>query len=773
PIDFPRPAVQSFRGARVPLQFSASLVAGLKALARRVDGTLFTTLAGALNVLLYRYTGQQDIMVGFAIAGRHRSELESLIGAFVNTLVLRTDLSGDPSAETLIRRVRERALNAFAHQDAPFEMLVQELQPERDLSRNPLFQVLVGVQNMPPARLSLHEATLELVPLERYDSHVDLTMFVSEVGDALEGVFEYNADLFERSTIERMARHYLKLLEDIVEHPDRPISALTILPDDERRALVASPESEAIAADPAPGGIVARFEAAAARTPQAIAAVCGDIRLSYGELNARANQLARALAQAGVAGESKVALYLERSVDTVVAILATLKAGGAYVPLELSYPADRLDFMLSDSSPVVVLTESALRSQLPPVNAAVLCLDSDWPDIAVQSRDDLAVSIAPEQLAYVIYTSGSTGRPKGVLVTHDNVCRLLDATTAWFHFDATDVWTLFHSFAFDFSVWELWGPLLTGGRVVVVPYMISRSPDAFLELLARERVTVLNQTPSAFRQLAQADHAAGTPALSLRTVIFGGEALDFQGLAGWFERRGDVMPRLINMYGITETTVHVTYRPVTLSDVSGLSGSLIGVPIPDLQVRILDPRGEPVPIGVPGEICVGGRGVARGYLNRPELTAQRFVPDPFAAEPGARLYRSGDLARRLANGDVQYLGRMDDQVKIRGFRIELGEIQQVLAEHPAVQDAVVVPREFGPGDTRLVAYLTPHQEHAAPLREVMRLESSGELPAAKRHELPNGMTVAHLNRNETEFLYREVFEDRSYLRHGIDIGDGA
>jgi amino acid adenylation domain-containing protein/non-ribosomal peptide synthase protein (TIGR01720 family)/FkbM family methyltransferase len=770
--DFPRPAVQSFRGDQVRLQFPAQLITGLKALARRLDGTLFTTLTAALNVLLYRYTGQQDIMVGFAIAGRHRSEVESLIGPFVNTLVLRTDLSGDPNTEQLIGRVRERSLDAFSHQDAPFEMLVQELQPERDLSRNPLFQVLVGVQNVPMDRLSLHNVTLELVPLERYDSHVDLTLFVTEVDDAAEGVLEYNADLFERATVERMARHYLVLLDAMVEHPQRPISALPILTNAERRALTAVSTPLAIAETP-PRSIVARFESAVARTPHAIAAVCDDVRLSYAELNARANQLACELVRAGVGPESKVALYLERSVDTVVAILATVKAGGAYVPLELSYPAERLAFMLSDSAPAVVLTQASLRAQLPSSAGTVLCLDSDWPQIAAHAGDNLAIPVQPSQLAYVIYTSGSTGRPKGVLVTHDNVCRLLDATEGWFHFDASDVWTLFHSFAFDFSVWELWGPLLSGGRVVVVPYMISRSPDAFLELLAREGVTVLNQTPSAFRQLAQADAAAGTPPLQLRTVIFGGEALDFQSLASWFERRGDARPRLVNMYGITETTVHVTYRPVTLGDVTGPSGSLIGVPIPDLQVRLLDGRGEPVPIGVPGEICVGGKGVARGYLNRPELTAQRFVPDPYASEPGARLYRSGDLARHLANGDVQYLGRMDDQIKIRGFRIELGEIQQVLAEHPAVQDAVVVPREFGPGDTRLVAYVTPHLQHAAPVREVMRLEAEGLLPPSKRHELPNGMAVAHLNRNETEFLYREVFEDQSYLRHGVHIDDGA
>jgi amino acid adenylation domain-containing protein/non-ribosomal peptide synthase protein (TIGR01720 family)/FkbM family methyltransferase len=372
----------------------------------------------------------------------------------------------------------------------------------------------------------------------------------------------------------------------------------------------------------------------------------------------------------------------------------------------------------------------------------------------------------------VIYTSGSTGRPKGVAITHRNVTRLIDETEDWFHFDERDVWTVFHSFSFDFSVWEYWGPLLTGGRLVVVPYWLSRSPEAFHALLVSEQVTVLNQTPSAFRQLMQEDAAAGAAPLALRYVIFGGEALDLPSLAPWFQRHGDSKPQLINMYGITETTVHVTYRRITAEDAATAPGSLIGEPIPDLQVHIVDARGELVPVGVPGEMLVGGAGLARGYLGRPELTAERFVPNAFGTEPGTRLYRSGDLARRLASGDMQYLGRIDDQVKIRGYRIELGEIQQVLEQHPGVEHALVIAREFGPGDTRLVAYLTPDRKQAATVREFLALEREGSIPASSRYELPNGMAIVHLNQNETDFLYREVFEDLSYLRHGITIEAG-
>jgi amino acid adenylation domain-containing protein/non-ribosomal peptide synthase protein (TIGR01720 family)/FkbM family methyltransferase len=772
PTDFVRPEVQSFRGARVPLELPEALASALRSLARRADGTLFTVLTAALNVLLYRYTRQQDILIGFAIAGRHRKELETVIGLFVNTLVLRTDLSGDPSFEALLQRVRETALNAYAHQEAPFEMVVQELHPERDLSRNPLFQVLVGVQNVPMEPVSLPGLDLELVDLDRQDAHVDLTLFVTETPGGLDGVLEYNADLFERSTIEEMARQFTVLLTAAARNPEERISRLPLLDDVDRAASGRSCTARPVAAI-GPTLIQARFEAQAASHPDATAVVCDGQRQSYAAINARANQLAHLLRRCGVAPETRVALYLERSIDTVIAILAVLKAGGAYVPLETAYPADRLAFMIDDAQPVVTITERRLSGGLPATSGRVISLDDDRALLDAEPADNPASVTDPANVAYVIYTSGSTGKPKGVLVTHENVCRLLDATDAWFRFGARDVWTVFHSFSFDFSVWELWGPLLTGGCAVIVPYMVSRSPELFLDLLVKERVTVLNQTPSAFRQLSQADAVAGTPALALRVVIFGGEALDFQSLTSWFERRGDSLPQLVNMYGITETTVHVTYRTVTLEDVAAGAGSLIGEPIPDLSIRLVDAAGHPVPAGVPGEIAVGGAGVARGYLGRPDLTADRFVPDPYAAEAGARLYRSGDLARRLHNEDLQYLGRIDDQVKIRGFRIELGEIQQVLAQHPAVQDAVVVPREFAPGDTRLVAYITPHPHRAAPVRELMRRAPDHAARGLERHELPNGMTVVHLNRNETEFLFGEVYEQESYLRHGITIGDNA
>ncbi|MDB6110673.1 MAG: adpA, partial [Pedosphaera sp.] len=450
------------------------------------------------------------------------------------------------------------------------------------------------------------------------------------------------------------------------------------------------------------------FETQVERTPEATALVYERQSLTYRELNHQANQLARYLQGLGVGPEVPVALHLERSLKMVVAILGVLKAGGAYVPMDPAYPKERLSFMLEDTHAPVLLSMEHLRAGLPAHGAKLVCLDSDWERIATKSTGNPANLATDENPAYIIYTSGSTGKPKGVLVTHHNVVRLFQQTEPWYGFDSSDVWTLFHSYTFDFSVWELWGALLYGGRLVVVPFLISRSPGEFYELLAREKVTVLNQTPSAFRQLLWAEATAPVQfALNLRYVIFGGEALESQSLKPWFDRHGDERPLLVNMYGITETTVHVTYRVIRQADLAGGAGSVIGVPIPDLKLYLLDEKLQPVPLGLPGEICVAGAGVARGYLNRPELTGQRFLSDPFTSSPGIRLYRSGDLARYTAQGELEYLGRMDHQVKIRGFRVELGEIESAMNQHPAIRESVALANDGPGGAKRLVAYLVP------------------------------------------------------------------
>ena len=449
--------------------------------------------------------------------------------------------------------------------------------------------------------------------------------------------------------------------------------------------------------------IHALFEAHARTAPEAVALTFEKQHLTYGELNAQANRLAHHLRSLGVGPETLVALCLERSPTLLVALLAVLKAGGAYVPLDPDSPGERLGLILADAQAPVVLTHSALLAKLGDTTATVVCCDRDLAALAPLSAENPAPLATPANASYVIYTSGSTGVPKGVPVTHHNVVRLLQATEHWFHFTAADVWTLFHSPAFDFSVWEIWGALAYGGRLVVVPYLVTRSPAQFYALVAQEKVTVLNQTPLAFLQLSRVeDDPALRQPLALRTVIIAGAALDFAALGPWFDRHGDITPRLINMYGITETTVHVTYRPITRADLDSPKGSRIGQPIPDLDLYVLDSALDPSPAGLPGELYIGGDGVARGYLRRPELTAERFIPHPWKA--GARLYHSGDLARRTADGDLEYLGRADQQVKVRGFRIELGEIEAALVRHPGVAHCAVIARPLPDGDAELLAY---------------------------------------------------------------------
>ncbi|HLH57415.1 MAG TPA: amino acid adenylation domain-containing protein, partial [Verrucomicrobiae bacterium] len=461
------------------------------------------------------------------------------------------------------------------------------------------------------------------------------------------------------------------------------------------------------------GCIHEQFEAQVRATPDAVAVKFNDQELTYRQLDEQSNQLAHYLIGCGVKPETRVALYLERTPRMIVAILGVLKAGGAYVPIDLAYPEARLSFMLEDARPAVLITEESLRSKLPAQTPALICLEKDWAEISRAPLEHPRTGVASHNAAYIIYTSGSTGKPKGVVVTHHNVVRLLRETEHWYHFNPSDVWPLFHSYAFDVSVWELWGCLFYGGKLIVVPYMVTRTPGDFYDLLAREKVTVLNQTPSAFRQLIWAESQAPVKhQLSLRYVICAGEALELQSLKPWFDRHGDEKPAIVNKYGITETTVHSTYRVIRKPDLTNGMGSVIGVPIPDLRIYLLDDDLKPVPAGVPGEICVGGEGVARGYLNRPELTERRFLPDPFSDEPGARLYRSGDLAQINANGEMEYLGRMDHQVKIRGFRVELGEIESSLNAHPSIRESVVIAQDSSAGDKRLVAYVVPKE--AAP-----------------------------------------------------------
>ena len=641
PTDRTRPAVQTYRGTYQLVALPAPLTDDLKALSQREGTTLFMTLLAALQTLLLRYTGQDDILIGSPITNRTIAETEGLIGFFANTLVLRTDLGGNPTFRTLLGRVREVCLGAYDHQDLPFEQLVEMLQPARNLSYSPLFQVMLAFQTEPAEDVQLAGLQLERLLTNSETAKFDLTFSFWDLGHVVSGMLEYNSDLFDASTIARMFQHFQMLLTGIVANPDERLALLPLVGATEHQQLLGWNNPPALA----PGDAVLHqlFEQQVLRTPDAIAVVfdpgqaAGDQRaslsgaveqLSYAALNRHANQVAHRLRALGVGPDVLVGLCVERTSAMVVAILGILKAGGAYLPLDPMYPEERLRFMLRDAGITVLVTEQQMMGKLDGSGARVLCLDSDQAGIAQEPLHNPVGAAASANLAYVIYTSGSTGRPKGVLIPHSTVVRLFTATDSWYHFEPRDVWTLFHSYAFDFSVWELWGALLYGGRLVVVPYLVSRAPEVFYRLLDAEQVTVLNQTPSAFRQLIQVDQEAGEDGtrLALRYVIFGGEALDLGSLRPWIERHGDQAPQLINMYGITETTVHVTYRPISAADLAGTQGSLIGRQIPDLQIYVLDSHRQLAPIGAPGEIYVGGAGLARGYLHRPELTAERFVP---------------------------------------------------------------------------------------------------------------------------------------------------
>ncbi|WP_316528536.1 non-ribosomal peptide synthase/polyketide synthase [Kitasatospora brasiliensis] len=730
PFDRLRPAAMSYQGAHLPVRIDAELHRGLRALARDGGASLFMVLQAGLAALLGKLGAGSDVPIGTPIAGRTDEAVDELVGFFVNTLVLRTDLSGDPSFTELLGRVRADALAAYAHQDVPFEHLVEALNPTRTLAHHPLFQTMLALQNTPLGTFELPGLRVATDLVHTGTAKCDLTFILAEQPgeDGLSGVLEYSTDLFDAATAAGIVERWLRLLRAVVADPGRRIGRVDVLSAEELSALLPARTDRG---ERLPGnGLTELFERQVRANPAAVALTDGELSLTYGELNARANRLAHTLIDRGVGPEQLVALALPRSAEQVVAVLAVLKAGAAYLPVDPRYPAARIAYLLQDGRPTLLVTSGAV-GELPGADGVDRLL-LDTVDLAGQPDTDPPVAIDPGQAAYVIHTSGSTGNPKGVVVPHGNVVRLFDTTRGLFGFTAEDVWTLFHSYAFDFSVWELWGPLLHGGRLVVVDHETSRSPHRFLELLARERVTVLNQTPSAFYQLMQADQEVG-PELALRTVVFGGEALEHARLASWYERHPQDAPRLVNMYGITETTVHVTHAAL---DGSGAAAGQIGTALPDLRTYVLDGGLRPTAPGVAGELYVAGPGLARGYLNRPGLTAERFVADPFGPA-GSRMYRSGDVVRRAADNSLRYVGRADQQVKVRGFRIELGEIEAALAAHPGVAQVAVLARQDRADDTRLVAYLVP-AAGAAPRPAELRGHLAERLP---EHLMPSAFVL--------------------------------
>ncbi|WP_425343124.1 amino acid adenylation domain-containing protein [Nocardia cyriacigeorgica] len=705
PADRPRPAVASYRGETFAVDLDAELHAGLERVAAEHDATLFMVVHAALAVLLARLSGSSDIAVGTPVAGRGEAELDELIGMFVNTLVLRTEVDSAAGFDALLREVRGTDVAAFGHADVPFERLVELLDPARSTARHPLFQVMLTFQNLGRTEFALPGLTVSAVDLDDAVAKFDLQVTIAEQPGAsgMSAVFTYATDLFDAATVRTFADRFQRVLAAVAADASTVVGEIDLLAPGERERV--------LHAWNAPGAWVpgttlpALIAEQAWRRPDAVALRAGAVALTFGELQRRANRVARALIARGAGPETLVAVAVERTEELPVALLGVLTAGAAYLPIDATYPAQRLEFMLDDAAPVCVLTTAAERERVPVGERAVVLLEdaASYSDARIDDTDRLA-PLRPDNLAYVIYTSGSTGVPKGVGVTHRNVVELFANTQPQFGFGAADVWTLFHSYAFDFSVWELWCALTHGGSVVVVDYLTSRSPEQLRELLIRERVTVLNQTPSAFYQLAEADREADGE-LALRYVIFGGEALDSRRLARWYERHPMDAPRLVNMYGITETTVHVSF--LSLDEHTADRPGLIGRALPGLAARVLDDRLHPAPVGVPGEIHVSGAQLTRGYLGRPGLTATRFVADPFGA-PGSRMYRTGDVGRwRDAPASLEYAGRSDQQVQLRGFRIELGEIEAALLRCPGVGHAVATVRADAVAGERLIGYVVP------------------------------------------------------------------
>lgn len=696
PTDFPRPRLQTFQGDLVSFTIPLALTEQVRTFSQGENTTPFVTLLAAFAILLTRYSRQTDFPIGTSIANRPM-DAENIVGFFVNMLVMRIKMSQEPSFKSLVRDVKNTVLTAFEHAEVPFESLVNSLNLERDTSRNPLFQIAFTLLNAPQP--DVESTSLKVTSLGNQEAaRFDLEMFITEMAEGLSGVLSYNIDLFVRETVERFARHFCYLLENAIAQPEEPISQLPLLLPEEEVQLKLLSQRQIFPVDCCLHQV---FSKQVRSHHNRTALIYENVSLTYGELNDRANSLARHLRDLGVGPEVRVGILVHRSWEMVACILAVLKAGGVYVPFDPDYPPDRVSYMMADSQVRVLLTQSTFTAAS---TTGVTVVEIDRADLFAEKVSDPNLKIDPDNAAYIIYTSGSTGKPKGVVVTHRNAVRLMLATEDWFHFNAGDLWTLFHSIAFDFSVWELWGAFFYGGRLLVVPYLTSRSPEDFYNLLCDRGVTVLNQTPSAFRQLMQAEALLGREGdLALRYVIFGGEALELSSLEAWFDRHPDDFPLLVNMYGITETTVHVTYRPIRFGDVKKRLNSVIGVPIPDLSLYLLDDRGQQVPLGVVGEIHVGGGGVTRGYLNRPELTAERMVANPF---DGDRLYKTGDLARYLANGELEYIGRKDFQVKVRGFRIELGEIIAEIAEVPGVRSSHVITTSNS-DNVQIVAYVVP------------------------------------------------------------------
>lgn len=733
PYDFPKANAASQYGDVECFTVPLSVTKAVKHTSQKLGVSAFTILLSAYYLFLFRYCNQKEIIVGTPVANRNQFETESLIGCIANTIPLKMNVESDSTVKDFIAEVSRTTLEAYQNQDVPFEKIVDELKAERTLYQSPIFETMFTFQNQHRNLITL-DRSIETQPyhLQLDASKFDLSLSIMEVDGEYDCVFEYRTELFRQDSIKRMASNFICILEGMVDEPLNTIHTLQYMDQEEQKLMSVASSLVYKKGDM----IFQRFEHQVLQNPDVIAVDDGKQRLSYAELNNKSNKLARYLRRNGVNTEAKVLIQLDRSIDLIIAILGVLKAGGTYIPVDPEQPAERTKYIINDAKCEYMLTKSKyMKDNQLELDQRILYIDlHDQRWLKEEEKNLASVGMSPDQVAYMIYTSGSTGKPKGVCNTHYNVIRLFDSAEQHFDFGRDDVWTLFHSIAFDFSVWEMWGALLNGGKLMIVPHELRRNPEAFYKFMSENRVTVLNQTPSAFKVIVRLAKHTQHP-LFLKYVIFGGEALDYQDLTAWFEYHGE-KTKMINMYGITETTVHVTYREVKKSDVTGNQGSFIGQPLNDLTIYILNEDLLPTPIGVPGEIYVSGAGLARGYFNRPSLTAERYIPNPFKSG-GQRLYRTGDIAKRTVNGDIEYLGRSDDQVKVKGHRIELGEIKATIAEDHRVEDCVVLVGSNSRNEKELAAFITFKQKE----------ETEEQVRELRNHlidKLPRYMYPAHI-----------------------------
>ncbi len=725
PTDRPRKPRQSFHGARLPIVLPEDLTRSVSELSDRFAVTPFMTLLAAFQVLLYRYTGQEDVVVGSPIANRRRQEIEGLIGFFVNTLVLRADLSGNPGFKELLARVREVCLGAYAHQDLPFEKLVHKLHPERDQSRNPLFQVMFVLQNATRPFTGIPGFRIEPLEVATSRSPFDLSLFLREREGKYIGYIEYSTDLFDRDRIERMAGHYRTLLEGIVSDPDQSIATLPILTKSERHQILV--EWNDTAADyPKDKCIHHLFEEQVERTPEAIAVEFEDQQITYRELNQRANQLAHYLITLGIGPEKLVGICVERSIEMVLGLLGILKAGGAYVPLDPNYPRQRLRFMVEDSQVCVLLYQRHLLANLPQTSAVGVCLEELIVLNGVTPANPKN-EVTPDTAAYVIYTSGSTGTPKGSIGLHRGAVNRFAWMWSTYPFGANEMSCIKTSLNFVDSVWEVFGPLLKGVPSVMIPEPVAKDPQLLIKTLAENHVTRIVLVPSLLKAILDSNPNLQRHLPDLKLWTSSGEPLSKELAQRFHECLSN--SSLLNLYGSSEVSADATCYDTRKTESSGSIS--IGRPMQNTQIYLLDSHLQPVPIGIYGEIWVGGLGLARGYLNQPQLTAEKFMPNIFSCEPGSRLYRTGDRARYLSDASIEFLGRFDNQVKIRGYRIELREIEVVLNQHPAVRESIIVAHKAtSTAETRLIAYVVSTDQRTA---------SANQLRSCLKDELPDFM----------------------------------